>query len=531
VAVSNKHHPNKRPVDHATIIDNPTPKKRRKRAPVADAENIPPNMLNMGDYAAIQASESSTTISTARIAGVLKERHTEASLPPKTKVYDALINRTHAFDGLFTSLELPPNTKSDDGAAVMCTDVVMLIDLIATFRGKNPKDVARIKLSGDGGQGSIKISLQVLFTDDPLLLLPHEVNEALAERHLNSGVKRTFILTLIAGVSESHDIVQWIMQHLQPERLFDTYDHAVITFPADMKFQQYLAGLQQHSARHGYLYRMWSMFSAHSRPDEPRDKRSLLKDAEEFRSAVERDPTTSPIDFNNSIHVPIQFILLSPLPLLLELPPPILHILLGVVKKFLEQMHTLCQRTATQFIHSVNVGHSQHRGLNGYALVGNDCLKVLKNAPSLMCMPSLKRKRRLRNQPAPAPDDTYVSDQTHDVIRLLREVMMTFRTAYIGVSRPVLAENWEPAIRIFATAHSKYAAAYNKVKPQAQKSRNPDLLTPKLFCFINDVPRWIHKKFAASRSLEIRNKPENRNIRTINVTKTPLTSTPVYTFA
>ncbi len=327
VAVSNKHHPNKRPVDHATIIDNPTPKKRRKRAPVADAENIPPNMLNMGDYAAIQASESSTTISTARIAGVLKERHTEASLPPKTKVYDALINRTHAFDGLFTSLELPPNTKSDDGAAVMCTDVVMLIDLIATFRGKNPKDVARIKLSGDGGQGSIKISLQVLFTDDPLLLLPHEVNEALAERHLNSGVKRTFILTLIAGVSESHDIVQWIMQHLQPERLFDTYDHAVITFPADMKFQQYLAGLQQHSARHGYLYRMWSMFSAHSRPDEPRDKRSLLKDAEEFRSAVERDPTTSPIDFNNSIHVPIQFILLSPLPLLLALPPPILHIL------------------------------------------------------------------------------------------------------------------------------------------------------------------------------------------------------------
>ena len=71
--------------------------------------------------------------------------------------------------------------------------------------------------------------------------------------------------------------------------------------------------------------------------------------------------------------------------------------------------------------------------------------------------------------------------------------MKTFRTAYVGVSRSALAADWDPAIHIFAKAHAKFAAAYNTVKPQAQRSRNPDLLTPKLFCFINHVPRWIHQ--------------------------------------
>jgi len=259
-----------------------------------------------------------------------------------------------------------------------------------------------------------------------------------------------------------------------------------------MKFQQYIAGVQQHSSRHGYLYRMWSMFTEHSRPDEIRDKHTLRIDAEAFNIAKELDPTTSAILFNNSIHVPTQFIMLNPLPLLLALPPAILHILLGILKKQLEQLHSLCPQAASELIQSVNVCHSQHRGINGYALVGNDCLKVLKGAHRLMSMPSLKRKLRiLRNDPAPDADDTYVSDKTCHVIHLLQYAMTTFRTAYLGVSKSALPADWHPAIRIFANSHSKFAAAYITLKPQAQTSRNPDLLTPKLFCFINDVPQWI----------------------------------------
>jgi len=101
-----KRHPDEQDDDPAAKISQPPIKRRRKR--VAD-ENVPPtnNILNVVDYAAIQSSESTSTISASRMAAVLKERHPESKLPAKTAVYNALINRTHAFDGLFVSLELP----------------------------------------------------------------------------------------------------------------------------------------------------------------------------------------------------------------------------------------------------------------------------------------------------------------------------------------------------------------------------------------------------------------------------------------
>ena len=41
----------------------------------------------------------------------------------------------------------------------MCSDVVMCVDMVVCFHGENLSDVARIKLSGDGGKGSLKISM------------------------------------------------------------------------------------------------------------------------------------------------------------------------------------------------------------------------------------------------------------------------------------------------------------------------------------------------------------------------------------
>ena len=119
--------------------------------------------------------------------------------------------------------------------------------------------------------------------DDPLLLLPHEVTQKRADKHLDSGVKRTFLLALLHGVSESHSTVRWIFDRLCPERLFDAYPEAVVTFPADMKFQQYLLGLQQHSARRSYPYSLWSPFPAYSQPDVYRTADPLEDDAERFQ--------------------------------------------------------------------------------------------------------------------------------------------------------------------------------------------------------------------------------------------------------
>ena len=60
------------------------------------------------------------------------------------------------------------------------------------------------------------------------------------------------------------------------------YDDAMVTFPADMKFQQYLLGLQQHSARRSYPYSLWSQFTAHSQPKKIRTADSIDDDAERF---------------------------------------------------------------------------------------------------------------------------------------------------------------------------------------------------------------------------------------------------------
>ena len=76
--------------------------------------------------------------------------------------------RAQAFGQLFLDLDCP--LSKTDVAAYVCTDVVMLIDLICCLSQRDPSHLSRIKLGGDGGRGSLKMSLQLLFDDDPLLI-------------------------------------------------------------------------------------------------------------------------------------------------------------------------------------------------------------------------------------------------------------------------------------------------------------------------------------------------------------------------
>ena len=125
----------------------------------------------------------------------------------------------------------------------------MHIDLTAVYNEMKPEDVARIKLSGDFGRGSLKISCQVIFRNDPLLTLPHDADSNKQRQHLSTGVRRTFLLALIRGGEETISTIRFLLEHLRPERLFATYPDAHVSLPADMKFMNLMLGLQPHAAR------------------------------------------------------------------------------------------------------------------------------------------------------------------------------------------------------------------------------------------------------------------------------------------
>ena len=179
---------------------------------------------------------------------------------------------------------------------------------------------------------------------------------------------------------------------------------------------------------------MWSPFTAHSRPDVVRTAETFLADAEAYLEAKESNPEVDPILFNNTVHRPTKFIVAASSfrDLLDAIPPAMLHLLLNAVKRFLTHMRTMSPITSDEFMLMSRLQHSQHRGADGFALVGNDCRIALQFAKKLMSCPSLQKPRRaLRSESTDNQSSTYlVTPEVQHAMLLLKKAMLTFDVAY-----------------------------------------------------------------------------------------------------
>lgn len=473
------------------------PHRRRRESVVSSQPPDQPAQISVRDLAAVSCATHLSARKTAAVAASLAHSASSSSnnpisIPNPNTIRQNLQQRNRAFGQCFTDLDC--KFSPIDSTAYVCTDIVLFVQAICAFQNRPISELSRLKLSGDSGRGSLKISLQVIFSDDRLLQPPSDSESPESKtapphgQFSSTGASRTYMPLLIRGATESFDSVSYCFTILQLHRLFTAFPTVTTTFTSDFKYLCLALGLQSVAASHGYPYSLWSARVTYSKPQIIRTAQSLLSDAPSHHS-----PCDSIRDLiHSTARQPAEFALASPNNLLTTFPPPLLHILQGIVKRLYNYLDTVDRPTGDQFLQLCGVNRSVYRGLQGTDFTGNDCITILTNHRKLLTCQSIAQRHSRHSTPASAssagPDTLIIIS----IVQLLQKCFSTFYIAYSSVAEIHLSPQCLHNITTFAKAYSLFAATYVQHYPH-QASRSTDLLTPKMHCFITEIPEWIRQ--------------------------------------
>lgn len=197
---------------------------------------------------------------------------------------------------------------------VICTDVKGLLIAICGKRQGTGREAVRIGI--DGGGGFLKICANLTKSEDDLRSPTQSPAKKKASRQCcDTGVKKLMILCLINDIPETYDNVKLLLESL-------LLDEIAFTVASDLKLANILTAIQCHSCAHPCTY------CDASPPWSNKGKvRTLGRNHENYRKFHVNGANL------NCVHPPL---LNNPdeTEILDLIPPPELHILLGVVNCF-----------------------------------------------------------------------------------------------------------------------------------------------------------------------------------------------------
>ncbi len=115
------------------------------------------------------------------------------------------------------------------------------------------------RLSADGGQGDLKVSFQLVYKDDSLFTASTQ-SERRDGTLLDAGVKRTFIIALINGATETYDTLSTMFDAIDFKSVKTLLHGAKFVFPVDMKMANIVLGIGPVGCTFPYAYSLWSPF-------------------------------------------------------------------------------------------------------------------------------------------------------------------------------------------------------------------------------------------------------------------------------
>lgn len=246
-----------------------------------------------------------------------------------------------------------------DLPVVYCTDVPKLIERVREGRSIGEENQL-IKLGIDGGGGSFKITLTVMSTD------PAQ-HRGLKGEFKQGGVKRLLILALVPDLPEKYQYVLVLWRNLLKLKDLD----AVVA--CDLKMANILVGIMAHS-------------SSNPCPYCDVMKKNLATDQGNLRTIANiRQNLAKPIGERLScINDPL--IPGNPeKPIFLSVPPPPLHIMLGVVNTIFKAVEKIYPDWCDIWVGQSHVRHQQR----AYGFTGGACRKLVETANILMDNPDL----------------------------------------------------------------------------------------------------------------------------------------------
>lgn len=288
-----------------------------------------------------------------------------------------LFAKAHSVDDYFSCkqfefVKVKGNKVSDATAvAVYCNDIPAFIQHIKEQRRVSE---VHLKLGIDGGGGFLKICLSVQTTSDVNMVCKTERSKydegVAAKRFKDSGVKKLVILALASNSQENFENVSQLWTQLN----ISAFDGTIAT---DLKMANILVGIMSHSSSFPCTWCYAKKESLHV-CGQLRSSRNVLENYENWRAAGALKDRAK--NFFNCIHPPL--ITTTEDKNLLEIiPPPELHLMLGVVNTVFTHMLKEFETESLAWAESCYVQREITHG--NPAFKGNSCKKLLENVDIL----------------------------------------------------------------------------------------------------------------------------------------------------
>ncbi|PAA89846.1 hypothetical protein BOX15_Mlig027848g1 [Macrostomum lignano] len=316
---------------------------------------------------ALKVGLSLSSKQTLKLASILRLGAGQHVIEPNLR--EELQKRGRCLTSFFTLVQLPfirssGQTQEVSGPrpAVICSDLQGLLNHICTERGI---ENSFVKIGIDGGGGSLKVVLTVNGESEPAASPVKKL--ACSRQFLNSGVKKLMIIAIAPDVSETYLNVKLLLDSLNLQAIS-------FTVACDLKLANIVIGLQNHAAMYPCT---WCEAKAPFTADGlTRTFGSVTKNAAAFSEAG--NELRSAKLFKSCVNKP----LLSggeDEPILNKLPPPELHLLIGVVNKIVDSLEADGGHVLS-WAASHNIGRADYRG---GSFEGNQCHAILQLADEL----------------------------------------------------------------------------------------------------------------------------------------------------
>ena len=269
----------------------------------------------------------------------------------------------------FVSVKEATNTRENyERELVVCNDVEELVRRTIAERNLDDGDVL-IRVGMDGGGGFMKICLSIFNINEM-----QKIDRKLESRFQDSGVKKTFIIALVPDEQENY----YNVKRLWIEAKIDKFSMP-FTIATDLKLCNILLGLMSHSSSHpctwcdiekeklhlqGVSKTIGSLMGLFWKYFEARAKR---KDASDYGNAIH------PNIFADNPHID------ENTPVILLVPPPELHLMLGPVNKMFDELLKVWPQAEKWS----DILHIKREEYHGDQFNGNECRKLLKNTSVL----------------------------------------------------------------------------------------------------------------------------------------------------
>ncbi|XP_065673439.1 uncharacterized protein LOC136090576 isoform X2 [Hydra vulgaris] len=265
---------------------------------------------------------------------------------------EALHNR---IDEFYTSKEVGfmDGEEAITRTLVHVKDTSTFIQHVITERGIDPHD-SILRIAMDSGQGFLKVTVNVF---NPL-------EKTSSDSELDdAGVKRSFLIAIVEGVSEANDNL-WKL--IEPLNLNDVKFYVAF----DLKCANSVFGISSHAGKYSCLYCEGSCTL------EPGIKRTLRSLDDHYNNfTLDGKKKSKMSHFKNVTNPRLLYKEEDPETLLKELVPvPELHVLMGIVNK----LAVLLVSVWPLFEKWLQSNYIMFRGYQGIGLDGNNASKFLK---------------------------------------------------------------------------------------------------------------------------------------------------------